>query len=148
MSGGRLNYFYNDLESHIGDFKDKELDDLVADLAELFHEREWYLSGDTGEGNWVEARDSFKSKWFTKSGRKQRIEKYLEEIKKEILESFSMSEMYCENCMHWKKYDKPGYEKYGTCDLVTTCLMHRKESCDKFRFPIRSVENERQRNSD
>ena len=38
MSGGSLNYFYGQLEEHIGDFGDKELDELVKDLAELFHD--------------------------------------------------------------------------------------------------------------
>ena len=46
MSGGSLNYFYSELEGHAGDFRDKELDDLVRDLAHLFHEREWFLSSD------------------------------------------------------------------------------------------------------
>ena len=76
MSGGSLGYFYNDLESHIGDFGDKELDELVKDLAKLFHDREWYLSSDTGEGAWNESRDRFKEKWFTAYGRQERIEKY------------------------------------------------------------------------
>ena len=43
MSGGSLDYFYTMLQDHVGDFGDKELDELVADLAELFHDREWYL---------------------------------------------------------------------------------------------------------
>lgn len=73
MSGGSLDYFYCQLQEHVGDFKDKELDDLVNDLAELFHDREWYLSGDTGEGNWNEARDNFKKKWFTETGRTARM---------------------------------------------------------------------------
>ena len=45
MSGGSLDYFYSQLNDHVGDFKDRELDELVSDLAELFHDREWYLSG-------------------------------------------------------------------------------------------------------
>ena len=65
MSGGSLDYFYSQLQEHIGDFKDKELDELVEDLAKLFHDREWYLSGDYCEGTWNEARDNFKKKWFT-----------------------------------------------------------------------------------
>jgi len=77
MSGGSLNYFFTSLQDHVGDFSDKELDDLVSDLAELFKDREWYLSGDTGDGTWAEARDEFKAKWFTEHGRQQRIEKYL-----------------------------------------------------------------------
>jgi len=35
MSGGSLNYFYSQLEDHVGDFDDRELDDLVKDLAKL-----------------------------------------------------------------------------------------------------------------
>ena len=75
MSGGSLNYFYSSLEEHIGDFGDKELDDLIKDLVELFHDREWYLSSDTGEGSWRETRDKFKAKWFTELGRKDRLNK-------------------------------------------------------------------------
>lgn len=44
MSGGSLDYFYCQLEEHVGDFGDKELDELVNDLAELFHDREWILA--------------------------------------------------------------------------------------------------------
>ena len=80
MSGGSLNYFYCQLQDHVGDFGDKELDELVKDLAELFHDREWYLSADYGEGSWNEARDAFKAKWFTDHGRQERIEKYLSDI--------------------------------------------------------------------
>ena len=132
MSGGHLNYFYSDLEGHVGDFGDRELDDLIKDLVDLFHEREWFLSGDTGEGNWVEVRNSFKEKWFTKDGRKKRIEKYLDDLKNEVLDSFGMSDRYCENCKHWTQDKREGYEKYGDCDIGGSCLMHRKESCDKF----------------
>ena len=37
MSGGSLDYFSCQLEDHVGDFGDKELDELVKDLAALFH---------------------------------------------------------------------------------------------------------------
>ena len=40
MSGGSLNYFYIELEEHAGDLGDKELNNLVMDLARLFHDRE------------------------------------------------------------------------------------------------------------
>ena len=91
MSGGSLDYFYNRLEEHIGDFNDKELDDLVKDLAKLFHDREWYLSCDYGEDQWNEARDKFKQKWFSEGARGERIEQYLEEVKQELLHSFGVS---------------------------------------------------------
>ena len=77
MSGGSLDYFYCSLEEHVGDFNDRELDDLVKDLAQLFHDREWYLSGDYGEGNWNASRDTFKIKWFGEGARAERIDNYL-----------------------------------------------------------------------
>lgn len=136
MSGGSLNYFYSSLEDHIGDFKDKELDDLVYDLAELFHAREWYLSADTGEGDWNEARDAFKEKWFGKSSRPKRIEKYLDEIREEVMKQFGLSERYCRNCSHWTP--EKDCDRYRQCDLMSGCLMHRSESCEKFE-PRRGV---------
>ena len=131
MSGGSLNYFYSMLQDHIGDFGDKELDDLVKDLAELFHDREWYLSADTGEGDWNEARDAFKAKWFTETARRERIEKYLAEIAESVRKSFGISERYCKNCKHWSI--EAGYDqKYGRCDLEGCRLNHRSDSCEKW----------------
>ena len=129
MSGGHLNYFYSYLEEHVGDFGDQELDDLVKDLAELFHDREWYLSDDTGEGDWREARDAFKSKWFTDVGRKDRIEKYLKQLSSEVLDSFGFG-VYCRDCVEWTAKDDSEY--YGRCKLNKNCLMHRSEHCDQF----------------
>lgn len=129
MNGGYLNYFYSELDDHIGDFGDKELDDLVKDLAELFRDRELYLSGDTGEGSWREARDRFKAKWFTECGRKDRIEEYLRQLAKELLDSFGFG-VYCRNCVKWTA--KTDSEYYGRCKLNQNCLMHRSEHCDQF----------------
>ena len=131
MSGGSLNYFYSELEYHVGDFGDKELDELVKDLARLFHDREWFLSSDTGEGDWVEARDAFKAKWFTPHGRQERIEKYLDDVRNEVLSSFGISDRYCKNCKHWEKEDGKN-PMYGKCRFVSGCVMHRSETCEKF----------------
>lgn len=128
MSGGSLDYFYYQLESHIGDFGDKELDNLVKDLAELFHDREWYLSADTGKGDWVEARDAFKAKWFTEHGRQERIENYLAEICKEVRDMFGMNTERCQNCKHWARRG----EHYGKCDYADGYLNHRSESCERY----------------
>lgn len=131
MSGGALDYFYATLDDHARDLGDKELDDLVKDLSELFREREWYLSGDTGEGDWAEARYEFKKKWFTAMGREARIDKYLADIRDELLKSFGMSEEYCRNCAHFTP--TKGYDgKYGECNLVSGCLKHRSETCPKY----------------
>ena len=131
MSGGSLDYFYSDLQSHIGDFGDRELDDLVKDLAELFREREWFLSCDNCEGAWNEARDNFKAKWFKDGVRAERIEKYLTETREEVLKSLGVSNTYCKNCSHWRPEEKED-SPYGWCDFTKSCLMYRSESCDKF----------------
>lgn len=131
MSGGSLGYFYSDLESHVGDFGDRELDDLVKDLAKLFHDREWYLSSDTCEGSWVEARDNFKKKWFAPDSRKDRIDKYLDDIKTEVLKSFGLSDKYCKNCDHWTQEEEEG-SPYGWCDKTKGHMMHRSECCEKY----------------
>lgn len=130
MSGGSLCYFYAQLQEHVGDFGDLELDELVKDLAELFHDREWYLSGDTCIGNWRDARDAFKEKWFTEHGRQERIEKYLSEITDEVRESFGMNDHRCASCAHWTKEKDGG--RYGWCDFVKHCMMHRSENCKKY----------------
>lgn len=128
MSGGSLDYFYSYMEEHIGDFGDKELDALVKDLSKLFHDREWYLSGDTCEGHWNEARDAFKEKWFTKHGRQERIEQYLKEIGEEVRRSFGNG-TYCQTCNHWTEDS----DNYGRCEYQKYCLVHRAESaCERY----------------
>ena len=133
MSGGSLDYFYSSLEDKVGCFKDKELDDLVKDLAKLFYEYEWYMSGDTNKGIWTEARNAFKKKWFGENSRQERVEQYLEEIKHEVLDSFGLSNRYCKNCKYWEP-EEDG--KYGDCKEPESpykhCLMHRSEGCEKF----------------
>lgn len=130
MSGGSLDYFYCNLQDHVGDFGDKELDELVKDLAELFHDREWYLSSDTGVGDWNEARDAFKAKWFTEHGRQERIEKYLSEFAEEVRQTFGIGNRYCKFCVHWTKQEKDDY--YGKCEYEKHCVMHRSENCERF----------------
>lgn len=132
MSGGSLSYFYSDMESHVGDLGDKELDELVKDLAKLFHDREWFLSCDTCEGSWNEARDAFKKKWFAEGARKERIEKYLSEIRDEVMKSLGLSDKYCVNCKNWTPEKGEADAKYGDCSQTKRCMMHRRESCEKF----------------
>ena len=131
MSGGSLNYFYSYLEEHEKDLADKELNELVHDLAKLFKDREWYLSGDTCEGKWNEARDKFKEKWFTEHGRQERIEQYLSEIADEVREMFGIGAKYCRDCKHWTP-DKDGV--YGYCEFVEGYMNHRNEKCDCGKF--------------
>ena len=117
------------LRAHVGDFKDKELDDLVSDLAQLFHDREWFLSGDTCSGDWNTARDEFKRKWFTEHGRTERVEQYLASIRQEVLAMFSKG-AYCGDCANWTPQEGT---KYGWCKVQTRCLWHKNEDvCEMF----------------
>ena len=129
MSGGSLDYFYSQLNDHVGDFGDKELDDLVKDLAQLFHDREWYLSSDYGEGEWNEARDKFKKKWFTDIGREERVTKYLDDMRREVLKSFSIDNHYCQDCKYWKREDKG---KYGRCKFAKSWSLHQCDTCERW----------------
>lgn len=131
MSGGSLNYFYADLKEHVGDFGDKELDELVSDLVELFHDREWYLSSDTGVGDWNEARDAFKNKWFKEGARQERIEEYLAEFAEEVRMVFGISDKYCKTRKHWSSETECD-GRYSRCECKKGCLMHRSESCKKW----------------
>lgn len=131
MSGGSLDYFYCQLREHVGDFGDRELDELVDDLADLFHDREWYLSADYGKGDWNEARDKFKQKWFTDVGRQERVERAFDKAKAELLESFGFETKYCKDCEHWTAGDKGS--DLGECEFHTECLMHKCENCDRWK---------------
>jgi hypothetical protein len=128
MSGGSLGYFCYNLADHENDLGDKELNELVHDLAQLFHDREWYLSADTGVGDWNESRDKFKQKWFTEIGRRERIENYLAALSEEIRQSFGMSRKYCKFCSHWTQEKKES--KYGRCENSKNCLLHRSDGCN------------------
>lgn len=129
MSGGSLDYFYGRLEEHVGDFKDAELDELVKDLADLFYAREWFLSGDTSEGDWREKRDAFKKKWFTIDGRESRFRKYLDDFRAEMLESMGLDSRYCKDCVNFTAEEE---SRYGDCKLAEGYLVHRSDQCEKF----------------
>lgn len=132
MSGGALNYFCHHLEEHVGDFGDAELDNLVKDLAHLFHIREWYLSGDMSEGEWNRNRDEFKVKWLTAEGRQERIKSYLDACVEEMRCLVDVScRRYCLSCTHWNK--SPRVNGYGKCDYQSSCLTHGYENaCEKY----------------
>lgn len=137
MSGGALNYFYNHLEEHADDLGDRELNDLVKDLAQLYHDREWCLSGDICDGKWNEARDDFKKKWLTPEGREHRMKEYLDECIEEMRYLVDPdSRKYCNGCIHWKRKsprDRRLPADYGKCDFESSCLVHgHEDKCRKY----------------
>ena len=80
MSGGSMNYVYNQIEYEcVGQMGDRELDDLMKDIAKLVHDREWHLSGDTCEETYLKTVKEFKRKWF-KSPRADRLYGYIDDM--------------------------------------------------------------------
>ena len=57
---------------------DRELDDLMKDIAELAHDLEWYDSSDIGRADYMKTVKKFKDKWFN-GNRKERLKGYVDE---------------------------------------------------------------------
>lgn len=76
MSGGSMNYFCYRLEEYAEYFHDKEIKALTKDLADLFHDLEWYESGDYGKDTYERSLAEFKNKWFGET-RNERLKEYL-----------------------------------------------------------------------
>jgi len=132
MSGGSLNYFYCQLEEYTNSLGDRELNDLVKDLAKVFHDKEWADSGDTSNGEYNKTVKWFKDKWFTKPGQNERHRRYIDEAIKELERTLGLNTSFCKDCAHWDK-DATRHDKYGRCEFETCCLTHGYETpCDKF----------------
>lgn len=84
MSGGSMGYLYYKVEDAADCFEDKELRDLVKDLAKLLHDLEWYKSGDYGKEDYLESLNEFKHKWFAMD-RNERLKKYIDETCEEFV---------------------------------------------------------------
>ena len=72
MSGGSFGYIYSKLDEAAYLTHDKEIKDLLIDLSELLHDKEWYFSGDFREEQYIKSLAKFKKKWF-KDARKDRL---------------------------------------------------------------------------
>lgn len=89
MSGGSHNYICYRIEEDLcGQMEDRELDDLMRDIATLAHDLEWYHSADTCKDEYLESVKNFKQKWF-KGDRSERLKGYVDEAITNI-----KSEMY------------------------------------------------------
>ena len=87
MSGGYLDYICFKLENITDRIDDKEIKDLIKDLADLLHDYEWWQSGDYGSKTYYKKLDKFKAKWFG-DNRNERLKDYLntalDEVKAEM----------------------------------------------------------------
>ena len=135
MSGGSLNYISYNLEEVAPRLLDPEIIDLALDFAKLLHEAEWYLSGDTGEGDYNIALDNFKNKWFKKS-RKDRLEQYINDSfvknRDELLKMIGTAKR-CKDCESYYPAEAMKSDLYGNCKHKRHCLQHQEDwACELF----------------
>lgn len=82
MSGGSMNYACYTIEEQARYLEDRELIDIAKDMAKLFHDAEWWHSGDIGEKDYRETVKWFKDKWL-RSGNAdvdERLRGYIDRI--------------------------------------------------------------------
>lgn len=79
MSGGSHNYICYKIEDElVGYMYDRELDDLMKDIAKLAHDLEWFDSSDIGLDTYRETVRKFKEKWFG-GDREERLKGYVDD---------------------------------------------------------------------
>lgn len=87
MSGGIMEYACFKIEEYADYVDDKEIKDLMKDLAKLMHDLEWYKSGDYSKYQYEKTLAEFKAKWFGEK-RSERLKEYLfvalDDMKEEI----------------------------------------------------------------
>lgn len=65
MSGGTHDYICFKIENELcNKMQDDLLNDLIADIASVAHDLEWWQSGDIDEESYRYTVDCFKRKWF------------------------------------------------------------------------------------
>lgn len=78
MSGGSHNYICYRIEEDLcRKMYDYEMNDLIADIAEVAHDLEWFDSGDISEETYRKRVTAFKKKWFGQS-RNIRLKGYID----------------------------------------------------------------------
>ena len=81
MSGGSFDYKFREIENtYVGHMHDRELNEMIQDLADLLHDLEWYISGDYDEDTYVQSIKIFKQKWLGgTTNRTKRLKEIIEE---------------------------------------------------------------------
>lgn len=79
MSGGSMDYVYYRVSEEADKMGDREIIALCKDMATLMHDREWFLSGDYDESDWIKSLSEFKKKWF-KGSRTSRLANLIDEV--------------------------------------------------------------------
>jgi len=96
MSGGSYNYIYSRVDEECaGRMFDREMNDMMKDIARVLKDLEWWQSGDSGEERYRETVKAFKVKWFLtdpSNRRTEYINSAVEELRKELVAEFGESE--------------------------------------------------------
>ena len=79
MSGGSMDYVCYRVSEEADKMGDREIIALCKDVASLMHDREWLLSGDYDESDWIKSLSEFKKKWF-KGSRTSRLTSLIDEV--------------------------------------------------------------------
>lgn len=132
MSGGNMSYFYSQMEEYCDRLGDRELNELARDLCKLFHDKEWFESGDIGSGSWNKSVADFKAKWF-EAPREERILRYINDAANDLKLQFGIVNM-CKDCNH---FDKRSNSEYSDCPFCKGYMVHGYEkACEHFNEPL------------
>lgn len=99
MSGGHFDYTDSQAKSEIfgwtdkptNVFEDREISELIFDVFDLIHDYDWYVSGDTDENDWLQAKRAFKAKWLrspSEERTKAIIDAVIDDARKELYKTF------------------------------------------------------------
>ena len=80
MSGGSMDYVYYKIEDQARYLEDRELIDIAKDFSKLFHDAEWWHSGDIDEKDYRETVKWFKDKWLRNGNIDERLRGYIDQI--------------------------------------------------------------------
>ena len=77
MSGGSMNYIYDQVYEASNLASDPEVRELLKDVSKVLHDEEWWKSADYGKDTYLKSLAEFKQKWF-KTSREERLKDYID----------------------------------------------------------------------
>lgn len=77
MSGGSMNYIYDQIYEASILASDPEICELLKDVSKVLHDEEWWKSADYGKDTYLKSLAEFKQKWF-KTTREERLKDYID----------------------------------------------------------------------
>lgn len=112
MSGGSMNYVYAQVREVADHFSNPQIRELIEDVSDLLHDKEWADSGDYSDGTYNKTEKDFIEKWFLNHDKtlKAIISNEIESVRDRLLNCIG-SARYCKDCVHWKQESS----SYGIC---------------------------------